>query len=391
MAKVLIINLGWEQQPLIERLSGDNELYGINEDSKEDARFKKILRCGLNNYIDMVRFGKEMGVEAVISDQCDYSLLAQYIVARNMNIPGPTWQGAYYSNNKYMQRQKCEERGILIPKYRLVVERSQVAAFANEVGYPIIIKPTDNRGSIGVTKIMQESEIGQAILLAQTCSKSAQVLAEEYIEGTQYTVDGYAFREKGCKTLAIAQKTMISGEKEVAMEINYPALLSEGSYRDLEVTNEAVNNNLGYRFGMTHSEYISRDGKYYLVESANRGGGCLTSAMIVQNVSGIDIMDNYINDCIEGQRSLMQESSVVETNSVTLKFFKFSSGRIKRIDGWEGIRNDKNYIYGKLSVSEGMQIDAITSDANRHGFVICRGDAKVARELTSRLTVENDR
>ena len=391
MARVLVINLGWEQQPLIEQLLEGNELYGIDENISKDKRFKHIMKCNLNEYEKMVEFGRDMKVEAVISDQCDYSLLAQYIVSDHLQLTGPTWEGAYYSNNKYMQRDMCRKQGILIPKYELVLNNEQVKEFALKVGFPIIIKPTDNRGSIGVTKVRDEKEISQALVKAQTCSKSTQVLAEEYIAGTQYTVDGYAYVEQGCKTLAIAEKTMINGDGEVAMEINYPALLSDEEYIYLEQTNQKVNNILNYKFGITHSEYIRRNGRFYLVESANRGGGCLTSALIIKNVSGIDLMRTYIDDCIGGKKNEQVQIANVRKDPVTLKFFRFNNGKIISIDGWDDISRDKNCIFGRLSVQEGMQISNITSDANRHGFIICRGDAKIARELTNRLTVDNDK
>ena len=153
--------------------------------------------------------------------------------------------------------------------------------FIKDVGYPIILKPSDNRGSIGVVKVSSPDEVETAFITAVSSSRSQMVLAEEFIDGIQFTVDGYIQSNKRAKSLAIGEKTMLSDQVQVAMGISYPSSLNKDEYDKLLCLNEIVNEKLGYDFGMTHTEYMLRDGNFYLIESSNRGGGCFTSEIIV--------------------------------------------------------------------------------------------------------------
>lgn len=142
-------------------------------------------------------------------------------------------------------------------------------------------------------------------------SHSRLVLAERFIHGVHITVDGYAFPDAGCKSLALATKKMLGGERQVAVDILYPGELDKDIYFKAMQHNETVNTALGFRFGMLHSEYmITETGEIYLIEVANRGGGVYTSEIIVPAVSGIDLVEQYCSDCCGVRRVSILSRSV---------------------------------------------------------------------------------
>jgi hypothetical protein len=210
-------------------------------------------------------------------------------------------------------------------------------------------------------------------------------LVEEYIDGIQFTVDGYAFRDIGCKSLAIGEKVMLSNDIQVAMGISYPASLPNRIYNELATMNESVNKKLGYSFGMTHTEYMLRDGHFYLIESANRGGGCMTSEIIVPAVSSIDLVQQYINDCCDADMDISK--CRITQCPVTLKFFSLRPGRYKAIENWELITNSPSCLYSRLNIGHGEKISEITNDSNRHGFIIAKGDMRNANMLIDSMEV----
>ena len=118
MKKVLVINLGWEQEPLIKRLlqRTDCIFFGIHDNKKPYGikNFKKIKTFDFRDLEGILKFAKEIIPDAVISDQCDYSLMAQALVAQKFNLPSPSIESAQLSNNKYLQRIKAQENGIIV-------------------------------------------------------------------------------------------------------------------------------------------------------------------------------------------------------------------------------------------------------------------------------------
>lgn len=377
MKKILVINLGWEQEPLLDKLEEyDIDIFGVhyNHNYYKSPKYKDILVCGIRDLEKILNFAKKNKIEAVISDQCDYSYFAQSLIAESLNLSGPKIKEAQISTNKYLQRIKAKKSGILIPNFSLCCSIDDIYDFAKTNGYPIIIKPIDNRGSFGVNKINNIDEILLAYENSLINSHSRLIIVEDFINGKHITVDGYIFKDKGVKSLAIADKILASKERQVAIEIQYPANFDTKVYNKILKTNEYVNRSLGFHFGMIHSEYmVTKNNDIYLIESANRGGGVYTSEIIVPNVSGINILDQYICDTLNIKKSFFNDK--IQKNRVVLKFFNLKSGKIKDIIGLESISRMSEILKFRLLVKKSDVIEDITTDGNRHGFLIAKNES----------------
>jgi len=389
--KVLIINLGWEQEPLIDRLTEQGHiLYGVhyNKDYYKGANFKEVLICDIRDLDKILQFAKKIKPQAVISDQCDYSHFAQAMICDVLGLPGPSLSQAQVSSNKYLQHQKAKQLGVTMPEFDLIKAPSDVYGFVKKVGFPIILKPVDNRGSFGVVKIENEKEIIDAYCYSLINSHSRLVLAEKFIEGFEITIDGYCFNGVP-KSLALAKKSKGDEKVQVSLDIRYPGELPHELYQKALKNNETVTAGLGYTFGMTHSEYIVHpSGNIYLVESANRGGGVYTSEIIVPHVCGIDILGAYAQDILSEVR--FNYPGKVEQNNVVLKFFSFKPGKIKAIEGFDVLKTERDVLKCRLAVKPGDEIKAIQNDATRHGFIILTGEKNIgkrAKELIDSIKV----
>jgi biotin carboxylase len=390
--RVLVINLGWEQEPLLQELaSREMELYGVHYDESysRDVAFSEVLICDLRDLAAILSFAERIKAEAVVSDQCDYSSFAQAVVAERMGLPGPGVKQAQVATNKLLQREKAREAGLTIPEFQLCLSQDDVEAFGARVGYPIIAKPVDNRGSFGVNKISSKDEVSAAYFDALVNSHSRLVIAEKFINGVHITIDGYAFRRHGCKSLTLATKELVGTQRQVAMDILYPGRMAADMANAARRENEKVNTGLGFTFGMTHSEYMVTDaGEVYLIESANRGGGVFTSEVIVPASSGVNVVIQYVDDVLGLDTDMY---SVPAENKVLLKFFSFKPGKVKTITLPESITNNVSVLKHRVALKAGAVISEITTDANRHGFIILASEndiEAVAEQIVSEITVE---
>lgn len=85
-------------------------------------------------------------------------------------------------------RSKClfREAGIATPDFLIVESKSDAEMAADRFGYPLILKPSNQGSSVGMTKVFEADDLSAAADLALKYSGPA--LAERCIEGSEMTV-----------------------------------------------------------------------------------------------------------------------------------------------------------------------------------------------------------
>ena len=397
--RILIIGAGWEQVPLIKKAK-EMGLYVVathpdeTGDGLSFADEKEIVNPrDLPKILDIAKKHK---IDAATADECDYSYFASVFVANNLGLPGTKIDTAQLSTNKKRVRIKCQEYGILQPTFYPCVALKEVKEAVGKIGFPIIMKPLDNRGNFGVNQVLESSEIEPAFYEAIANSHSREILVEKFIEGTMIMIDGYVFDNLGHIPLAISSKKMLGGRKRVAMDIIYPAQIPEQFLKKaLETTNQIANKALKLERGATHTEFIlDKKGDIYLIEIHNRGGGVFISNKIVPAVSGVDVSECLIRHALGEKVTLGKEPDIL-TKFALLKFFRFSPGKVKKILDIEKSKKTLGLLEMRLSIKEGDIIKEITNDANRHGFTITVGDSadevyKISNQAISRIKIIYD-
>jgi len=95
----------------------------------------------------------------------------------------PKLSSSVVSFDKEFTRAIFTHHGLLVPKS---IEINKESRYQNHLSYPLIVKPTSNGASRGVSLIKKESDLKAAIEKAFYFSE--EVLIEEYIEGEEFTV-----------------------------------------------------------------------------------------------------------------------------------------------------------------------------------------------------------
>ncbi len=76
--------------------------------------------------------------------------------------------------------------GIPTPDYSIIRSREEASVAAEQVGFPLIIKPSGQGSSVGMTKVFERSELNDAVTAALSYDDTA--LLETCITGGEYTV-----------------------------------------------------------------------------------------------------------------------------------------------------------------------------------------------------------
>lgn len=88
--------------------------------------------------------------------------------------------------NKRMTKQVWSGHGIPTPGYRILKGSVDPDALVAELGLPMILKPVSQGSSIGITKV--DTREGIVSAWKHACDFEDTVMAEQWIEGKEYTV-----------------------------------------------------------------------------------------------------------------------------------------------------------------------------------------------------------
>lgn len=94
--------------------------------------------------------------------------------------------GSSLSMDKIRTKQIWLSLGLSTPRYARLAPGADVAAAARDLGLPVIVKPSCEGSSVGVSRVFAESDLAAAITLAERYP--GELLMEQMIVGQEYTV-----------------------------------------------------------------------------------------------------------------------------------------------------------------------------------------------------------
>ena len=150
-----------------------------------------------------------------------------------------------------------------------------------DLDYPIIVKPTDRSGSRGICKLQDRKGLREAVEHAQEESFENQVLVEEYVTGTEYSVEYISYQGEH-HFLAMTLKRTTGAPYFIETGHLEPAPVDEKILNNVKKVITHALNTLEIRNGASHSEIkISSDGTIKIIEiGARMGGDCIGSDLV---------------------------------------------------------------------------------------------------------------
>ena len=333
MKNILVLPGTQWQVPLIEKIQemGHKALV-VNPDPLAMGMKKAdfVLISDIFDKDQVVTFGRKHKVDAVISDECDIAMNLVAELGKTFNVPTLDEETAALYTDKFLMR--------------------EFSKFLNELDSPIIIKPLDSNASHGVFKCVSESDVRKHFSEAMSFSRMKKsVLAERYIVGTEFTIDGIK-TPSAHYTLAISEKKHFAHNDSIANELLFSHNNPNYDYDELRKTNDAFVMKSKLNFGFTHAEYKFEDGEFYLIEIAARGGGNMISSCITQYLSGYDTY-RYLIECAIGNihDEFFPIRDGYKDRVAVLKFFStpHGGGIVKAIEGVGYLENEKDIAHYK--------------------------------------------
>lgn len=302
--KVIFIAGGSWQKPFVKYLKEKGNFVAVvNPIPTETTSIADLHICADVNDLDKINGAiKELSPSFVTSDQSDISTLIVATLSEKWGLPGNTISVIDKLTNKFSIYQLAKKIGISVPATTIVNQIFDIHNFAQEFGFPIVIKPTDATNSRGFCKINSYKEITEDVLKKSlSFSKSKQVIVQQFIDGFMITLEGVCSGGKH-KTIASSRKNNFF-KPGINSDVKYPSYLNTNLFNKIVADNDRYVESTGMKFGLTHSEYIVNENLYHLIEIGGRGGGAGIADKIVPWVSGIDtygiLYKSLIGDTID--------------------------------------------------------------------------------------------
>jgi len=220
---------------------------------------------------------------AGITTSSEYFVPTAAALASRFALPGPDPAAVRRARDKSWQRCALAAAGLPSPSFRVAASAVDARAAARVIGLPVVIKPLEGSGSVGVRACadVNEAEAHAAMLLSRNESR---VLVEALIDGPEFSVELFAG-----KAIGITRKHLGAAPHFVEIGHDYPAVVSGDTARALTDTAASASAVLGLEWGPLHCELRVRDGQAFVMEVNPRlAGGFIPE--IVRQASGIDLI-----------------------------------------------------------------------------------------------------
>ncbi len=367
---LLIFGVGELQRSIIRRakLKG---LFTIGVDPCADAVCKDEVDAfeivGGQDFEGTCAVVEKYGVDAIVTAATDKPLVMMARVAEKYGFPFYSIETAQWSTDKYQMKQRFLEGGVPCARCRLIAKVEE----ADDLYYPLIVKPRDNSGSRGVKLCRNKEELQEAMQEALQYSHLDTVLVEEYIEGQEYSIEGLHYDGKS-EVIQFTEKTTTEFPYNVELAHKQPANLTDAQKDEIRQVISKIAQCMHFENCPSHTELKINERGIFIIETSPRLGGDYITSTLVPLSTGINMEDQLLNIALGGKVDT-QTGRVEKASGVC--FFCLPEGVVKRIDpqinevaSWPGV-----YSF-ELKLKEGDKVHQITSSLNRYGEMIILAD-----------------
>jgi len=371
---IIIVAGGILQIPAIEE-ARKLKLKTIVTDGNKNAicsnladQFYKIDIYNIPKHFELIKkIMNDVNIKGVFTEGSEATITVAEL-AKYLDLKGISPESARNCKDKIMTRRILEKHKIPIPRWKQVTKKS-ISSEAKTLGFPIIIKSSNNSGSRGSTKVSDAKGLLQAYNLAKKNSTNSKVLIEELLYGDEQSVEILFDHNKKCIFLNIVDRYFSEGKWSIELGHVNPTRLNKKTQKELfELTKKSAKS-MNIDFGVFKADtIITKDGIKILEVTPRLSGGFDS-----QKTTPISSGRNFIKAAMT-----LALNMPIEKNDLIHKKKKFSAvwtvlpnpGKIKMIKGVDIAKRLKGVKEIIIMKQKNDKIPKIIDSAKRPAYVI---------------------
>ncbi len=220
-----------------------------------------------------------------------------------LGVEGMSVAAANNFRDKARMKAVLREAGVPCARYRLISDPAEARPFADEVGYPLVLKPPAGAGSLSTYRVDNEEALGDALRLSPPSAEQPMLL-EEFITGDEHS----------CETISIGGRAVwhslthyyptpleVLRHPWIQWCIVLPREVDAPQYDDIRYAASRALEALGMETGLSHMEWFRRrDGSVAISEVGARPPGAQITTL-VSRANDIDFLQAWARVMIYGE------------------------------------------------------------------------------------------
>ncbi len=240
----------------------------------------------------VLEFHKTTPVDGVMCLACDVPHIVARI-AEALNLPGIPVEAADLAVNKLAMKNRFERDGVSVPRYAQISGVSDILRFKDK-WKNLVIKPSDSRGSKGVSLYGERGNSEWAFAHAKAASPSGTVMVEQYLSGPQLSTESIVI-DGHVVTPALCDRSYPFLEKYA------PFIVENGgdmpSNQPMEILDEVrallqkAATSMGIQNGVVKGDIVVHQGQPYIIELAARLSGGYFCTHLIPFSTGVYLVE----------------------------------------------------------------------------------------------------
>ncbi|MEV6583966.1 ATP-grasp domain-containing protein [Streptomyces sp. NPDC051582] len=325
---------------------------------------------------------REQAPIAGVTSSSEYYIATAAATARALGLCGPSAGAVRECRDKALQRRRLYEADVAVPRHERVSSADEARAAAHRIGYPVVLKPVQGSGSLGVRLCADAEEVSahaaaltSAAVNERGVAVPRDVLVEEYLRGAEFSVEVF-----GHTPVAVVAKHLGPLPDFVELGHDVPAPLPADAAALLRDQAVRAVKALGLGWGAAHVE-LRMDGDDVRVVEVNPrlAGGMIPE--LVRHALAIDLVAWQIGAAVGAPAT---ETPPAAARTAAIRFLTsdrpgFIADRIRTDRALEAARSVPDAQSAVLYRAPGDPVEPALDFRGRLGHVIASGaDAALA-------------
>jgi biotin carboxylase len=237
-----------------------------------------------------LRLARSHRVEAIFA-RAEADVLRAAQLRELLGLPGQKTASALAFRDKVVMKNHLAGGRVEVPRYRQLDSAYTAVQFIEEHGYPVVIKPVSESGSLGAAIIRDETDLD--VYLARPWRGTSQI--ETFVDGPMYHIDGLVIADRVAFIHPFQYLNDCLAFRQNEWVASVPLSTSDPSYERLvQATRDILAQLPTAPNTAFHAElWITPDDRLVFCEIASRTGGGMI-APTVKYSFGIDLDKEWL-------------------------------------------------------------------------------------------------
>jgi len=344
---ILIIGAGPNQLPAIELARSKDLLVAVTDMDPQAEGFSLADEAGQVSTRDVagtLAYARELNSKmplAGVMTMASESSVTVASVAEALGLPGVSVKAAWNATNKVKRQILFHENRVAAPAFAAASSMEEALQKAEVIGYPLVIKPVDSAGSRGVRKIESPVALSDAIDEVRRVSKSLEFLLEEYVTGSEHSIEGVVIKGEIFWS-GFSDRNYDKKEAYLPYFLEdgdtLPTLLSNETQQKVrDVAAQAVRA-LGIDWGPVKGDIIISERGPLVLEMAARLSGDYFCYETVPLHNGCNLLE-VVMDLALGEKIASERLEAKFRRGVALRYVWPKPGTVRAVSGIEEVKS----------------------------------------------------